>query len=490
MVAMSLPEGWRAGVPIVHIPRHPLWIDAYEGAWDVLERWAAQPGAPRLPEAAANLHYARYAFAALPLHDWLDQQYDERLSPLHAWSEWSLFQVTGDTARLARALPALLGQFFRLRTTRRRVKSVGRSAWAGGQDGSNGPADGQDDSSVLHPVWAGRGSRRAGDLSHTRQDRGADSAGGLYYCTEGECEMDQLPRAPYGWIDLTAQQAMAVEHCARMARAVGAGAEAENCEAEWRALRSLIEQRCWDDSSQFYTDCGRDGTPQAVKTVAGLWPLLAGVPSPERAQRLAAHLSEPGEFWRVHVFAGLSADHPRYSDRGDRWRGAVWPFHNYAIIKGLERYGLHDLARRAADNHITTISHVYKETRSHWDYYAPDYIEPGSTARHDAAGTGVSAVALLLETILGFNLDAPAHTLHWRPTLCEAYDVDRLRIGSALLSLHVTPEPGNPGRVQAALRASEPLTLHLSTPEGEQWVEVENEVSLSVLARWPVRRGS
>ena len=238
MVAMSLPEGWRASVPIVHIPRHPLWIDAYQGAWDLLEPWAAQPGALRRPEAAAIMHYARYAFAALPLHDWLDQQFDARLSPLHAWSEWSLYQVTGDTARLARVLPALLEQYFaKLRDLRRRVGLT------------PGPR---------------RGVRRRGGSSRL--------AGGLYYHAEGECDMDQSPRAPYGWIDLSAQQAMAAELCARMARAVGAGAEAEACEAEWRGLRALIEQRCWDDSSQFYTDCGPNGETQPVKTVAGLWP--------------------------------------------------------------------------------------------------------------------------------------------------------------------------------------------------------------------------
>src|SRR5207237_7641228 len=111
------------------------------------------------------------------------------------------------------------------------------------------------------------------------------------------------------------------------------------------------------------------------KTVAGLWPLMAGIPSPQRASQIAAHLSEPAEFWRVHVFPSLSADHPRYSDRGILRRGDVDPFQNYAIVKGLERYGLHELAHRAADNHLTTLSHVYKETRSHWHHYAPDYIE-------------------------------------------------------------------------------------------------------------------
>jgi len=273
---------------------------------------------------------------------------------------------------------------------------------------------------------------------------------------------------------------MAAELCARMAREAGDTAAAEASEEDLKALRSLIEQRCWNAATQFYSDCGQEGTPQAVKSVAGLWPLLAGAASPERAQQLAAHLQQPDEFWRVHVFAGLSADHPRYSDRGERRRGAVWPFQNYAILKGLERYGMYDLARRAADNHLTTVSHVYKETRSHWDHYAPDYIEPGSTARHGAAGTGVSAVALLIETILGLRPDAAARTLHWRPTLHEVHSIEGLRIGSSLVSLRVVPDPSTLDCLQATVRVSEPLRLHVSTPEGEQWLDVQDQVSVSV----------
>ena len=239
-----------------------------------------------------------------------------------------------------------------------------------------------------------------------------------------------------------------------MARAVGAGAEAEAFEAERRGLQALSERWCWDDSAHYYADCGRDGAPVPVKAVAGAWPLAAGTASAERAGQVAAHLREPAEFWRVHVFPSLSADHPRYSDRGYRGRGGVEPFQNYAIIKGLEWYGLHELARRAADNHLTTLSHVYKETRSHWDHYAPEYIEPAGDARHDAAGTGVSAIALLLETILGLHPDAHARTLHWRPALHETHRVAGLRVGGARVSLEVTPAAGGPGRLHALQPAS------------------------------------
>ena len=460
-VGMTLPEGWRAAVPEVEIPRHPLWIDAYHGAWDVFERWAERGGNPAEAETAAAIaHYARYAGAALPLHDWLDRQRETTPSPLHAWAEWSLFQVEGNVARLARALPALRTHYFQLQAAGRR---------GGSEDTMSGtPAGGP-----------AEGLYYRSEGAHEIEEPEAQGAS-----TELSAQqtMGEPPKARSASIALSAQQAMAAECLAKIARAVGAEAEAEAFEGEWRGLQALSERWCWDHSAHYYADCGVDGAPVPVKAVDGLWPLAAGTASAERAGQVAAHLSEPAEFWRVHVFPSLSADHPRYSDRGYRRRGGVEPFQNYAIIKGLERYGLHELARRAADNHLTTLSHVYKETQSHWDHYAPEYIEPAGDARHDAAGTGVSAIALLLETVLGLHPDAHACTLHWRPALHEAHRVAGLPVGGARVSLEVTPAAGRPGHLHARVRSTAPLRLHVSTPEGEQWAEVEDGSELSVAA--------
>lgn len=399
---MTVSGDWR--VPQVHIPRHPLWRNAYDGAWEL---W--QHSEPSVDDLCATVLFARYANDVAPLHHLLDAARLAHASPLVAWAEWELYQITGDQIRLATVLPDLSANY----------------------------------------EWFNFHRRRAS---------------GLYWRTEHDS-----PRDAHEWVDVSAQQALAAERIANSARAVGDAETARHYDVERQSLCALINERSWNERAQFYVDRRADGSLCDAKGSAGFWPLLAGVPSSAQAAALVRHLSDPREFWRVHVCPSLSADHPRYADRGAWWRGAVWPLDNYALVKGLERYGYHELALRVADNHITTISHVFKETQSLWDNYAPDYIEPGSMTRHDAVSTGVSAVALLLETILGLRVDAPTNTLHWRPRLRETWAVEQFPIGRIRVNVSVTAE-------RATFIGSAPFRLHLITPDAERWFTVRDEL--------------
>ncbi|MBI3732767.1 MAG: hypothetical protein HY259_04825 [Chloroflexi bacterium] len=444
----------RHAIPVVRLPRHPLWNALYVAAWELIAR-ETHPAVIATPlrqwDACAWLLTARYASGVLPppagkgeaAREWpapdhsrgparsrgdscapLRPYFYEPLqpgfvSPLFAWAEWEWYQAVGDRARLASALPYLIAQY----------------RWR--QDHRRGPS-------------------------------------GLYWASPAEPCPDHAPREAAEWCDVSAQQALAAECIAQMAGAVGQPADEEHFRAEWAALRALINERCWHDGAQFYLDRRADGSPAPLKTAAGFWPLLAGVPDAGQARALAAHLQDTRQFWRVHVFSSLPADHPRYSDRGAPGRGSVWPLANYAMVKGLERYGLRDLAYRAADNHLTTLSHVYKETLSLWDYYAPDTIEPAGVATPDTfSWSALAPIALLTETLIGLRLDAPSQTLHWRPALREDYRIEGLRFGGGDVSLSATP-------TRATLSASAPLTLHLITPQGEQWLAVNGETTVSI----------
>jgi hypothetical protein len=396
----------------VNIPRHPLWVDAYDGAWALLRQELAATGARSPREEAALSLYGRYAKPAVPA-GW---ENDIAASPLATWAEWGRYLATGDRERLARLRPGLESGFGAFKAER--------------QAGSG----------------LCRGSAELEGMANT-------------------------PREAGEWVDVSAQQALAAECLAGMGQALGLPEVERAYRAEWRALCERINRRCWDESLGFYVDCDARGERVGLKTAAGFWPMLAGAATPEQARRLAARLTDHDAFWRVHVAPSLPADHPRYADRGALWRGSVWSLESYALVKGLERFGLHALAARVADNHITTLSHVYKETQSHWDNYAPDYIEPGSIARPDSAAAGVSAVALLLETILGFRADAPGQALHWRPGLAETFAVEQLPVGDVLVDISVTAN--RDGACTASVRASGALRLHVVTAAGEQQVVLE-----------------
>jgi glycogen debranching enzyme len=184
----------------------------------------------------------------------------------------------------------------------------------------------------------------------------------------------------------------------------------------------------------------------------------------------------------VHVFPCLAANQPRYVERGGYWRGSVWPPINYALIKGLQRYGLHALAFRAADNHITNISQVYKETRSHWENYMPDSIEPGSIAQPDCvAWAGLASVALLIEVVMGVEVYAPDQSLFWHPQLREPHSLENLRCGAAVVNLAVTAPFVGATELPARLTTTAPIRLQANTTQGRQWIDVRDEWSGSLM---------
>lgn len=409
--------------PRLHIPRHPLWLAAYEGAWTMLVK--------NLPDEYPLAYGDDYVLTMLTRYSVDLSARAEFLSGLHrihlassqlehsllaAWTEWQQYQTSGDIVHLHEALPYLILLYEAMQQSRRR-------------------------------------------------------ASGLYW--RAMHEDDNAPREAHERVAVTARQSFAAECIVNIAHVLQQNEVERRFRAEWKTLCDLINRLCWDEQEQFYFDRRADGSRSTVKCSAGLWPLMAGVSTPAQADALVRCLTNPQEFWRVHVFPSLPADHPRYADRGVLWRGSVWPLNNYAIIKGLERYGYHALAVRAADNHLTTISHVFKETQSLWDNYAPEYIEPGSIARPDSIMVGLRPVALLIETICGLWVDAPARTLHWRPCLREVHAVEDLRAGESAVSLRVTPRSDE---LRAHIAVSAPLRLHLSTAASERWFEVKTEV--------------
>src|SRR5436309_14101115 len=88
--------------PLVNIPRHPLWIAAYEDACRIaasapLERLSA----PAQTASALTARYARPTLRPDPL----------LALPLSAWVEWQYYRATGDRTRLAQMLPKLDQRF-------------------------------------------------------------------------------------------------------------------------------------------------------------------------------------------------------------------------------------------------------------------------------------------------------------------------------------------------------------------------------------------
>ena len=447
-VALSRAE-LEASVPRPSLPARPELIALYWRCWEIAARMirhgTPENGfAPTYMDAAfgGNIfqwdtcfiaQFARYSSDRLPVLPALDNFYgrqepdgyiareyrwengaplwakrsgDSINPPLFAWAEWSCYRLHADRERLTKVWPHL-DAYYRYLESWHRLPN------------------------------------------------------GLYWITDMGCGMDNTPRYGAGWSDLSCQQALNARTMARIAGEIGDSAAVERYTSEHRTLVEQINTIMWDEQEGFYWDVDSAGMHSKAKTVAAFWAMLAEVASPPQVARLVEHLKDPATFWRMHPFPTLAADHWLYKPHGDYWLGAVWAPTNYMIVKGLRQCGHGDLAREATLRHLAAIDRVYQATGTVWENYRADEDAPGIPARPDFVGwTGCGPIALLLEEIIGVEVDAAAGRVRWDIQEPGPHGVAGLPFGGSTLDLHLDENE------TITLRCDRPCTLVIEGRHG------------------------
>jgi len=354
--------------------------------------------------------------------------------PLFSWAEVESFKLTGDKERFAMVLPVLERYLGWLERHRQCLHTPHRLYW------SNGLASGMDNT----PRDAGR--------------QGGNSSG------------DET-----GYVDMSCQMVIQYENLAVMCDELGKSGRAVELRARAREIGARINRWCWNERDGLYYDVDPKGRQRRIKSIACFWPLLAGVASPEQAERLVKNLKDKRTFWRKMPFPSVSADHPDYDPGGKYWRGGVWAPTNLAAIKGLEKYGYEDFASAATARYLRGLSTVFRKTNTLWEMYAPDSYRPGTVvdgkeiARKDFVGwTGCGPVALLIENILGFRADGVNHRLTWRISRTDRHGIRELRVGDATVSLVCGKRKSKSSPVRIRVEVNKPVELVIVLPG---WVE-------------------
>jgi glycogen debranching enzyme len=340
------------------------------------------------------------------------------------WAEWEYFQSFGDRTRLEQVLPCLLAYYQWFRDYR---------SWPDGSYWSCGWGCGMDNqprvlSSGIH----------AANFSHGHM----------------------------AWIDATLQQIFAGKTLLAMGRELGREADVKHVAAEVEYLSRFVNERMWNDATNFYCDRYRDGALSNVQSIGAYWALLAGVLPPERLPHFLAHLSDSRKFNRPHRIPSLAADDEQYCRHGDYWLGSVWAPTNYMVLRGLTAVSEHDLAHEIAVNHHRNVVEVFAQTETLWENYAPEYIAPGDPARPDFVGwSGLPPIAVLFEYIFGLRPQVPAGKLIWDVRLLEEHGVQQYPFG-----------PDGALDLRCARR------FH---PADEPQIEFTSTAPVELLVRWP-----
>ena len=177
-------------------------------------------------------------------------------------------------------------------------------------------------------------------------------------------------------VDLACELYRELEAMEVIAGALGKPEDAATYHQHAARLAKAINDVFWDEKDGFYYDRNeKTGQRIPVKSVAGFFPLWAGVARPAQARRLVHdHLLNPGEFWLQYPVASYAKTEPDFHQGANdpvtgacNWRGPAWIPTNYIIFHGLMQYGFNDAATRLALKTFQMALDVNPVTREYYD---------------------------------------------------------------------------------------------------------------------------
>ena len=212
------------------------------------------------------------------------------------------------------------------------------------------------------------------------------------------------------------------------------------------SLKTRISSLMWNDKDRFYYDLDKDENQVTVKTAASFWPLLAEIPNEVRGEGLISHLTNPDTFGLENPFPSLAADEKEFDQRGYGYRGSVFPFLTYMIVKGLEKYGKFELARECSIKHLYFVLeglHTEEGMRGTlWEAYAP--VREGAASWPGNPQfprslflpyAALSTIALMIENVIGLYISLPRKTVDWIIPSLEIMGIEDLALKRNMISI-------------------------------------------------------
>ena len=194
-----------------------------------------------------------------------------------------------------------------------------------------------------------------------------------------------------------------VIRCARILRRAGLllGEDVREFDEDIERLGQALLTHAWNpDTGWFsYVEHDADGRPLGPLLhpsgedynagLDGLYPLLAGICSPEQEADFLARLRDPRRFWTPVGLSTVDQSAAVFSSTG-YWNGSVWMPHQWFFWRYLLDIGEADFARRIAE---TALGLWEREVGESWCCFEHFPIETGRGAGWHAFG-GLSAPIL------------------------------------------------------------------------------------------------
>ena len=215
---------------------------------------------------------------------------------------------------------------------------------------------------------------------------------------------------------------------AESAQELGRPDEAAQYKQRAELTAQSINGLMWDQRTGFYYDISMSGARRPEKSPAGFMPLMAGIVSSDRTERLVGHLRNPKEFASSAPVPTVSMDDPEYDPRTWGWNGPSWIPSNWLVMESFARAGMNDDSNRVMQAMEEMMSKPDGWPGAYEQYNSRTGI-PFGVADYSWSG---AVDDYLTRWVAGIQPDAPQHKLVIAPHLFagwKSFELDRLHIG-------------------------------------------------------------
>ncbi|MDR2864087.1 MAG: hypothetical protein LBV68_00570 [Spirochaetaceae bacterium] len=253
-------------------------------------------------------------------------------------------------------------------------------------------------------------------------------------------------------IDFNAMMAINVLYMSAIAEILNDKDTSFRYKKQYFSLKTRINSLMWNAEDGFYYDIDKNEKQIKVKTLASYWTLLAELPNEDKASRLIEKLQDPVFFGSSHPFPSLAINEPAFCEKGEAYRGSVFPHLTFMVVKGLERYLRWDLARDCAIRHLyfvlDSINSENKKTDAClYEAYlpmggGPALPPPDLPASHapfpktQYLGFGaLSTICLTVENVIGLTISLPRKTVDWIIPNLEIMGIENLSLKKNMITI-------------------------------------------------------
>lgn len=271
---------------------------------------------------------------------------------------------------------------------------------------------------------------------------------GLYSVPLAAMNMQNSPRCNVMYpIDFNCAMAINAAHMSALGDILNDKETSFQYKKIYFSLKTRINSLMWDSTTGFYHDLDANACRLPLKTIAGFWPLVAELPNADKADILIAHLQNPTTFGSEHPFPSLSLDSFEFKESGEGYCGSVYPALNFMVIKGLEKYNKHDLARECAIRHLYFVLEALfpnggRDKGYLYEAYLPCGEGPAKMAENDSFprknylySVGLSTIALMIENVIGLSISLPRKTVDWVIPNLEIMGIENLSLKRNLITI-------------------------------------------------------